>query len=74
MAAVKLLVMLVPVKVFLWTMQHSLTSGFGRIGQVDDLHLHETKLKPRLEQFAKDRVAWQQPIEGIQQYANGALP
>ncbi|MDI1490379.1 MAG: hypothetical protein OHK93_001581 [Ramalina farinacea] len=45
-----------------------------RIGQVDDLHLHETKLKPRLEQFAKDRVAWQQPIEGMEQHANGALP
>ena len=67
--------MLVPVELVLWTLPHSLTFGIrNRIGQVDDLHLHETKLKPRLEQFAKDRVAWQQPIEGMEQHANGALP
>src|SRR5450755_2583459 len=27
-----------------------------RIGTVDDFHLHETKLRPRVEQFTKDRV------------------
>ena len=29
-----------------------------RIGTVDDFHLHETKLKPRIEQYTKDRVGW----------------
>ena len=38
-----------------------------RIGTVDDLHLHETKLKPRREIFVKDRFGWLSPIEGAQQ-------
>jgi len=38
-----------------------------RIGTVDDFHLHETKLKPRSEIFAKDRVGWLCAIEGAQQ-------
>ena len=29
-----------------------------RIGTVDDFNLHETKLKPRVEQYVKDRVSW----------------
>ncbi|KAK2757995.1 hypothetical protein FQN54_004401 [Arachnomyces sp. PD_36] len=29
-----------------------------RIGTVDDFNLHETKLRPRVEQFTKDRVGW----------------
>lgn len=29
-----------------------------RIGTIDDFKLHETKLKPRVEQYAKDRVSW----------------
>lgn len=29
-----------------------------RIGTVDDFELHETKLKPRIEQFVRDRVGW----------------
>ncbi|KAJ7628868.1 Mss4-like protein [Roridomyces roridus] len=29
-----------------------------RLGTVDDFNLVETKLKPRVEQFVKDRVAW----------------
>jgi hypothetical protein len=29
-----------------------------RIGTVDDYNLHDTKLKPRREQFVKDRVNW----------------
>ena len=38
-----------------------------RIGTVDDFALHETKLRPRVEQFTKSRVAWFQgvDIEGI---------
>ncbi|PWN39112.1 hypothetical protein IE81DRAFT_295313 [Ceraceosorus guamensis] len=38
-----------------------------RIGTVDDFELHETKLKPRIEQFTKDRVAWLHGAEGVQQ-------
>lgn len=29
-----------------------------RIGTVDDFRLHETKLRPRIEQFVDERVRW----------------
>ncbi|KAF1991104.1 hypothetical protein K402DRAFT_417168 [Aulographum hederae CBS 113979] len=38
-----------------------------RIGTVDDFHLMETVLKPRVEQFTKDRVSWLKGVEGILQ-------
>lgn len=38
-----------------------------RIGTVDDFHLHETKLKPRIEQYTKDRVSWFSGAEGVKQ-------
>ena len=38
-----------------------------RIGTVDDFSLHETKLKPRVEQFTKDRVNWLHGVEGAKQ-------
>jgi len=38
-----------------------------RIGTVDNFSLHETKLKPRIEQFCKDRVNWLKGGEGVQQ-------
>jgi len=38
-----------------------------RIGTVDDFHLHETKLKPTVEQFTKSRVAWLPGVEGLRQ-------
>lgn len=38
-----------------------------RTGTVDDFSLHDTKLKPRVEQFCKDRVSWLKGGEGIQQ-------
>lgn len=34
------------------------TRSVLRIGTVDDFELHETKLKPRVEQFVQDRVGW----------------
>lgn len=48
------------------------SSGFPgttilRLGQVDDFKLHEGRLKPRTETFAKDRVAWAKPAEGVLQ-------
>ncbi|KAF7316390.1 GFA domain-containing protein [Mycena indigotica] len=44
--------------------------GFSvlRIGTVDDFHLHETKLRPRLEQYTKTRVGWLRPVEGMKQF------
>jgi len=36
-----------------------------RIGTVDDFNLMETKLKPSVEQFVEDRVAWLNGVEGV---------
>ena len=54
------------------TLMYRVSSGFPgmsitRIGTVDDFSLHETKLKPRIEQFCKDRVSWFKGGEGVQQ-------
>ncbi|KAJ6613940.1 Mss4-like protein [Mycena sp. CBHHK59/15] len=38
-----------------------------RVGTVDDFHLHETKLKPRIEQFVKYRAGWLGGVEGVEQ-------
>jgi len=38
-----------------------------RIGTVDDFSLMDTKLKPRIEQFVKDRVSWLGGAEGVEQ-------
>ena len=38
-----------------------------RIGTVDDFGLHEKELKPRIEQFCKDRVSWLSGGQGIKQ-------
>jgi hypothetical protein len=35
-----------------------------RIGTVDDFSLHETRLKPALELFIKDRVGWFGGVQG----------
>ena len=39
-----------------------------RIGTVDDFSLHETKLKPRIETYIKDRVCWLKGTEGIEEH------
>ena len=39
-----------------------------RIGTIDDFSLHETKLKPKVEQFTKDRVSWFKGGEGVEQH------
>ncbi|KIW88956.1 uncharacterized protein Z519_10440 [Cladophialophora bantiana CBS 173.52] len=54
------------------TLMYRISSAFPdklvlRIGTVDDFHLHETKLKPRVEQFVKDRVGWLSGGEGVEQ-------
>ena len=54
------------------TLMYRQSSGFPdslipRIGTVDDFTLHETKLKPRLEQFTRDRVCWFTGGQGVKQ-------
>lgn len=44
-----------------------------RIGTVDDFSLHETKLKPRVEIFAKDRVGWLSGAAGAKQVPTGEI-
>jgi len=44
-----------------------------RVGSVDDFSLHETKLRPTMEQFTKDRVAWKLPTEGTTQFYEDGL-
>lgn len=52
------------------TLMYRVGSGFPgqsilRIGTVDDFNLHETKLRPQVEQFVENRVAWLRPLEGV---------
>lgn len=54
------------------TLMYRRSSGYPgmsitRIGTVDDFKLHETKLKPRIEQYTKDRVSWFHGGEGVEQ-------
>ena len=39
-----------------------------RIGTVDDFNLHETKLRPQIEQFIKDRVSWFSGVDGAEKF------
>ncbi|KAF2464116.1 uncharacterized protein BDR25DRAFT_381776 [Lindgomyces ingoldianus] len=39
-----------------------------RIGTIDDLVLHETKLRPQIEQFTNDRVNWLPGVEGTKKF------
>lgn len=43
-----------------------------RIGTIDDYALQETKFKPRIETFEKDRVAWLKPAD-VQEHVDGAF-
>ncbi|KAF8210824.1 Mss4-like protein [Mycena galopus ATCC 62051] len=54
------------------TLMYRVSSGFPgmsilRIGTVDDFALHETKLRPRVEQFVETRVGWLCGAEGVRQ-------
>ncbi|KAK3061495.1 hypothetical protein LTS18_006075, partial [Coniosporium uncinatum] len=54
------------------SLMYRVGSGFPgksilRIGTVDDFNLMETVLRPRVEQFARDRVAWLPGAEGVMQ-------
>lgn len=53
------------------TLMYRVSSGFPgkfimRIGTVDDFSLHEGALKPRVEQYTKDRVAWLGDVPGTE--------
>ncbi|KAF7325811.1 Glutathione-dependent formaldehyde-activating enzyme/centromere protein V [Mycena kentingensis (nom. inval.)] len=39
-----------------------------RLGTVDDYEKHEERLRPRLEQFTKDRADFLTPLEGSKQF------
>ena len=41
-----------------------------RIGTIDDFGLQETKFKPRIETFEKDRCAWLQPAT-VKEHVDG---
>ncbi len=54
------------------TLMYRRSTGFPgksipRIGTIDDFNLQETKFKPRVEQFTKDRVSWLKGGEGVEQ-------
>lgn len=54
------------------SLMYRISSGYPgmsvlRIGTVDDFRLHETKLKPRLEQYTKERVEWLGEGHGLKQ-------
>lgn len=60
------------------TLMYRVSSGLPehsilRIGTVDDFNLHETKLKPRAEQFTKGRVGWLSGVEGVKQYEGSSF-
>ncbi|KAJ9642200.1 uncharacterized protein PV06_03234 [Exophiala oligosperma] len=42
--------------------------SFLRIGSVDDFSLHETKLRPQLEYFVKDRASWVHGVDGAKKF------
>ena len=39
-----------------------------RIGTIDDFSLHETKIRPQIEQFTKSRVSWLPGLEGVEKF------
>ncbi|KAH7374136.1 Mss4-like protein [Cadophora sp. MPI-SDFR-AT-0126] len=43
-------------------------TSFLRLGTVDDFSLHETKLRPTVEQFVKDRVSWVHGVDGAKKF------
>jgi hypothetical protein len=58
------------------TLMYRRSSGYPgasipRIGTIDDYKLQETKFKPRIETFEKDRVAWLKP-SSAEEHTDGA--
>ena len=46
-------------------------ASIPRIGTIDDFDLQETKFKPRIETFEKDRCQWLRPAD-VKDRAEGA--
>lgn len=44
-----------------------------RIGTVDDFNLHQTALKPNVEQFTKDRISWFSGVDGAEHFEGSAF-
>lgn len=60
------------------TLMYRISSGmpglrFMRIGTVDDFSLHETRLRPQVEQFVETRVNWCHGLEGVPQVEGMAV-
>ncbi|KAJ8071117.1 hypothetical protein OCU04_001458 [Sclerotinia nivalis] len=58
------------------SLMYRVSSGYPgmsilRIGTVDDFHLHETRLRPKMEAFTNERVAWLKEVEGTKQFKDG---
>lgn len=58
------------------TLMFRVSSGFPgvrimRIGTIDDFVLQETKLKPRIEQYTKDRSNWLTGSTSAEQHKGG---
>lgn len=58
------------------TLMYRRSTGFPgmsipRIGTIDDFKLQETKFKPRVETFEKDRCAWLKEAS-VEEHAGGA--
>jgi hypothetical protein len=58
------------------TLMYRISTGFpgmiiARIGTVDDFNLHNTKLKPRIEQYTKDRVGFFTGCVGAEEHEGG---
>jgi hypothetical protein len=60
------------------TLMNRVSSGYPgmsilRVGTVDDFHLHETALKPRVEQFVDNRVEWFTGGRGAEQHGGAVF-
>ncbi|KAI5475298.1 hypothetical protein MNV49_001640 [Pseudohyphozyma bogoriensis] len=60
------------------TLMYRIGEGFPglnilRVGTVDDFSLHETVLKPRVEQFIKDRAGWLNDVEVVEEKRDGSF-
>jgi hypothetical protein len=58
------------------TLMYRRSSGYPgasipRIGTIDDYELQNTKFKPRVETFVKDRVQWLKPAD-VSEHVDGA--
>ncbi|KAF5368104.1 hypothetical protein D9758_004387 [Tetrapyrgos nigripes] len=61
------------------SLMYRVSSGFPgmsilRIGTVDDFSLHETKLRPTIEQFIKNRAGWLSGVEETKKYDGTSFP